>query len=52
MMNNTNTKRPAVTTFEQAKRAALAMGFNLDVATYYASMRHAGLTALDAYLKL
>jgi hypothetical protein len=52
MTNTTTTKKTATTTFEQAKRAALTMGFNLDVATYYASMRHAGVPALDAYLRL
>jgi hypothetical protein len=45
-----NTK--PTTTYEMALRAALAMGLNRDSATYYASQRHAGVPALDAYLRL
>jgi hypothetical protein len=50
-MPNTN-KTDAASTYFICLRAALAMGFNRDVATYYASQRHAGVPALDAYLRL
>jgi hypothetical protein len=48
MMNTTD----AASTYSMALRAALAMGFSREAATYYATQRHAGVPALDAYLRL